>query len=63
MLLTDTEIERITEKKRPSDQCSALRMLGIAFGVTLSGRPVVTQSAVESWAGGKKKELLGTLRA
>jgi hypothetical protein len=38
-------------------------MLGIAFGVTLSGRPVVTQSAVESWAGGKKKELTGTLRA
>lgn len=53
-LAPESEIERITERKRSADQCAVLRMLGIAFGVTLSGKPIVAQSVIDEWAGAKK---------
>lgn len=54
MILSVDDICRITEYTQPQKQCAALVKLGIKFGVTLNGSPIVAESELERWATGKK---------
>jgi hypothetical protein len=54
MILSADEITRITEYTQPQKQCETLMKLGIAFGTTIKGNPIVCASEVERWASGKK---------
>ena len=46
MLLTSTEIEALTGKRRPSAQVRALRRMGVRYLLRPDGRPVVDDSAL-----------------
>jgi len=64
VMLSEPDIERLTEKKQPGAQCEALRLLGLSFGITLSGRPIVTQAALDLWVMGKAaKTKTATIKA
>jgi hypothetical protein len=54
MILSADEIARITEYAQPQKQCETLMKLGISFGTTLKGNPIVCVSEVERWASGRK---------
>jgi len=54
IILSADELLRITEYTQPQKQCETLMKLGIAFGTTLKGNPIVCASEVERWASGKK---------
>ena len=54
-ILTVDEILRVTEYAQPQKQCEALMKLGIAFGTTIKGNPIVCASELERWATGKKQ--------
>lgn len=55
-ILTADEIHRVTEYTQPAKQCEALAKLGIAFGITIKGNPIVCMSELERWATGKKSK-------
>lgn len=52
LLLTDEELEFITEYVNREKQCVELSRLGIPFKPSRSGRPLVTRSAAEKHIGG-----------
>ena len=54
MIVSADEILRVTEYTQPQKQCEALMKLGIAFGITIKGNPIVCASELERWATGKK---------
>jgi len=53
MILSADDICRVTEYTQPAKQCEALAKLGIAFGITIKGNPIVCESEIERWASGK----------
>jgi hypothetical protein len=52
MFLTAEEVAELTGKRRKSLQVEELRLMGIAFYVNGSGRPIVCRTALE----GKQQE-------
>jgi hypothetical protein len=47
LFLTADEVAELTDCRRKSRQIDALRMMGIAFWVNPSGRPVVARASIE----------------
>lgn len=52
-ILTDADVEAITQCEHADAQCRALRRMGIRFGQRLDGSPVVTRDAVRAYTGEK----------